>query len=68
MAALIRKIGEKKPDPDNGRTYDRLMVSPEQAVRLLDWGDVGKAQVMKAADVIYQEYGIRYSGKPEEWV
>ena len=68
MAALIRTIGEKKPDPDNGRTYDRLMVSPEEAVRLLDWGDVGKAQVMKAADVIYQEYGIRYSGKPEEWV
>ena len=29
MAALIRKIGEKKPDPDNGKTYDRLMVTPE---------------------------------------
>ena len=34
MAALIRRIGEKKPDPDNGETYDRYMVSPERAAEL----------------------------------
>ena len=68
MAALIRKIGIKKPDPDNGRIYDRLMVSAERAAELLDWGDVGTAQVMKARDIICQKYGIRDTGKPEEWV
>ena len=60
--------GIKKPDPDNGRIYDRLMVSAEKAAELLDWGDVGTAQVMKARDTICQKYGIRYTGKPDEWV
>ena len=68
MVALIRKIGEKRPDPDNGETYDRLMVSPEKAVVLLNWGDVGTAQVMEARDAISQLYGVRDTGKPEEWV
>ena len=68
MAALIRKIGIREPDPDNGRIYDRLMVSAERAAELLDWGDVGTAQVMKARDIICQKYGIRDTGKPEEWV
>lgn len=68
MAALIRKIGEKRPDPDNGETYDRLMVSPEKAAALLNWGDVGTAQVMEARETIWRLYGIRDTGKPEEWV
>ena len=68
MAALIRKIGPKQPDPDNGETYDRLLVSPEKAAELLNWGDGGTAQVMKASKVISEIYGIRYTGKPEEWV
>lgn len=54
MAALIREIGIKKPDPDNGRIYDRLMVSAEKAAELLNWGDVGTAQVMKDRDTICQ--------------
>ena len=68
MAALIRKIGLKQPDPDNGETYDRLMVSPEKAAKLLNWGDVGTAQIMKASETIRKIYGIRDNGKPEEWV
>ena len=68
MAALIREIGGKRPDPDNGETYDRLMVNPVKAVQLLNWGDVGEAQVLKARDVIYRNYGILDNGKPEEWV
>ena len=68
MAALIRKIGEKRPDPDNGETYDRLLVSPEKAAALLNWGDVGTAQVMEARETIRRLYGIRDTGKPEEWV
>ena len=44
------------------------MVSAEKAAELLDWGDVGTAQVMKARDIICQNYGIRDTGKPEEWV
>ncbi len=44
------------------------MVSPEKAAVLLNWGDVGTAQVMEARDAISQLYGIRDTGKPEEWV
>lgn len=68
MAALIRRIGEKKPDPDNGKTYDRYMVSPERAAELLNWGDTGRAQVMKAKKVIYRQYGITGGSSKEEYV
>lgn len=68
MAALIRRIGEKKPDPDNGETYDRYMVSPERAAELLNWGDVGYEQVMKAKEVVYRLYGITGESSKEEYV
>ena len=68
MAALIKRIGEKKPDPDNGKTYDRYMVSPERAAELLNWGDTGWAQVMKAKEVIYRQYGITGESSKEEYV
>ena len=68
MAALIRRIGEKKPDPDNGETYDRYMVSPERAAELLNWGDVGYEQVMKAKEVVYRQYGITGGSSKEEYV
>ena len=68
MAALIKRIGEKKPDPDNGETYDRYMVSPERAAELLNWGDVGYEQVMKAKEVVYRQYGITGASGKEECV
>ena len=68
MAAMIRSIGEKRPDPDNGETYDRYMATPEKAAMLLNWGDVGYQQVMAAKDVIYSQYGIGAVSEAGEWV
>lgn len=69
MAALIRNIGKKQPDPDNGKTYDRLMVAPECAAVLLQWGDVGYEQIMRACDIVCNQYGITTGSDPaEEWV
>ena len=69
MAALIRSIGKKQPDPDNGKTYERLMVAPECAAALLQWGDVGYEQIMRARDIVYNQYGITAeSDLAEEWV
>ena len=68
MAALIRNIGKKQPDPDNGKTYDRFLVAPEKAAVLLNWGDVGYSQVMKAKEVMYSQYGITKTSDIEEWV
>lgn len=68
MAALIRRIGERKPDPDNGKTYGRYMAAPERAAELLAWGETGYAQIMKARDTVYRKYGINRAGCEEEWV
>ena len=68
MAAMIRTIGEKRPDPDNGETYDRCMAAPEKAAELLNWGDVGYEQVMAAKDAVYRRYGITAAAEDEEWV
>ena len=48
--------------------YDRYMVSPERAAELLNWGDTGRAQVMKAKEVIYRQYGITGESSKEEYV
>ena len=52
----------------NGKTYDRLLVAPGKAAALLNWGDVGYSQVMKAKEVIYRRYGITEASNTEEWV
>lgn len=48
MAAKITRIGAKRPDPDTGRTYDRVFASPKRAAELLNWGDVGEQQIQAA--------------------
>ena len=68
MAALIRNIGIKRPDPDNGRTYDRLLVPPEKAAFLLNWGDVGLHQILDAKQAIYTLYNITGPSDSEEYV
>ena len=61
-------VGKTRPDPDNGKTYDRLLVSPERAAILLQWGDVGYEQIMRARDIVYTEYGISGTDCAEEWI
>ena len=68
MAALIHKIGIKRPDPDNGKTYDRLLVPPDKAAFLLNWGDVGRQQLLAAQHAIYPLYNITEPTSSEEWV
>ena len=68
MAAVICSIGEKRPDPDNGKIYDRYMTTPEKAAKLLNWGDVGYKQVMAAMEAVYSQHGIVAAEETEEWV
>ena len=68
MVALIDTIGEKKPDPDGGKIYDRLLTSPENAITLLNWGEVGKSQVLAALKIAKQEFGIKEFSTKEEYV
>ena len=59
MVALIDKIGEKQPDPDNGETYDRILVAPEKAIELLGWGEVGEKQIKEAYKIAQEKFGTK---------
>lgn len=60
MTAMVKEIGEKRPDPDNGETYDRIFVSPQYAIDLLGWGEVGKAQIEKAMVVAGEKFNLKF--------
>ena len=60
MTAMIDSIGELKPDPDNGMTYERILVSPQKAIELLNWGDIGPKLVRKAVEVAKEKFGLKF--------
>lgn len=63
MTAIIDNIGQKQPDPDNGKTYDRLLVGAKKAIELLDWKATGEAIINKAVEVAEKHLNITvYNG------
>lgn len=69
MTAIIEKIGEKRPDPDNGETYDRVLVSPDHAIDLLGWGEVARLQILAAVAVAKKALSLpEYHGNEEIWI
>lgn len=60
MTAMIDNIGESKPDPDNGKTYERILVPPQKAIELLNWGDIGPKLVRKAVEVAKEKFGLKF--------
>ena len=68
MTAMIERIGQKQPDPDNGETYDRLLTSPERAVELLNWGSVAEAQFKRAVEIATAEFSLPTADDEELWV
>lgn len=69
LTGVVSDIRESRPDPDTGRTYRRLLVSPIRATYLLDWGKVGDLQV-EAAVRVARENGWRVAGEDleDQWV
>ena len=68
MAALIDKVGDKIPDIANGKTYDRLLVSPSKAIELLNWGEVGYLQIMSAVEIAEAQFGVKLLLNKEEYI
>lgn len=68
MAAIIDEIGEKKPDPDNGKTYDRLLTTPSKAIDLLGWGEVAKCQIEEGFELAKKELGLQVTCSEDEYV
>ena len=50
------------------KTYDRLLVPPDKAAFLLNWGDVGRQQLLAAQQAIYPLYNITEPTSSDEWV
>lgn len=68
MTAIIDTIGEAKPDPDGGKIYQRVLVSPSRAIELLNWGKSGLDQVSAAVRVAKEKLGITTYLDKEEYV
>ena len=68
MAAIIDNIGPSRPDPDNGKTYDRILTSPERAIELLNWGETGRLQIEEAVRIAKEQLGITKFSDKEEFI
>ncbi|MDW4918840.1 NUDIX hydrolase [Streptomyces californicus] len=44
-AAALTSLGPARPDPATGTTYTRVLITPEQATTLFDWGTPGSEQL-----------------------
>lgn len=59
MVAMIDKIGKAQPDPDNGKTYERLLIHPNKAIQLLNWGDIGRQIIESAVCISFKKFEIK---------
>ena len=68
MTAMIKNIGPAQPDPDNGKIYKRVLVSPQRAIELLNWKDTGKAQIEEAFRIAKENFEFESFSTQEEFV
>ena len=68
MVAIINNVGESKPDPDGGETYLRLLTNYKKAIKLLNWGGIGKAILNKAFKIAKKQLALKVTNKKEEYV
>ena len=59
MVAMIDTIGKLQPDPDTGETYERLLVHPDKAIQILNWGNIGKQIIEKAVKIANKRFKIK---------
>lgn len=58
MTGLIGAFEERRPDPDGGRMYRRLMTSLAKAPRVLGWGEPAVAQAKATARVAEERWEL----------
>lgn len=68
MVAMIDEIGRKQPDPDNGKTYDRLLTTPEKAIKLLGWGETAEKPIRKAVEIAKEKFNLKLTNSIDEWL
>ena len=68
MVALIDTIGEIKPDPDNGKVYQRILVTPSRAIELLKCAEIGNNLLTDAPLLAREKFGITTYLDKEEFI
>ena len=58
MTAVPETLEDITPDPATGRTFSRLLTDPLRAASLLNWGEIGEAQIRDAMAVAAEKWGI----------
>lgn len=66
MVAMIDKIGEKQPDPDNGKIYNRILTTPEKAIRLLGWGEFAEKPIKRAFKIAQEKFNLKPTNLTDE--
>ena len=65
MTALIDSLGARRPDPDGGRMYRRLMAAVGDAPVILGWGDPAVAQAAVVGRVARRRWDLRVDAPGE---
>lgn len=68
FTCLIDRVGEVLPDSDNGKVYDRLLVPPEDVIKLLNWGKVGEMQINKAVLIAKEKFRFNKFSKEHTYI
>ena len=68
MVAMIDKIGTKQPDPNNGKTYDRILTTPEKAIKLLGWGESAEKPINRAFEIAQEKFNLKLTNLKDEWL
>ena len=66
LVALVQKIRTRLPDPDTGRTYDRLLTSANRAGELLNWGRIGFEQSRAAGEMAAKIFNLHTESPAQE--
>lgn len=56
MIAQVDEIYDNRPDLDNGKLYTRVFKTPEETIKLLNWGNIGKQQIEAAIELAKSYY------------
>lgn len=68
MTAIIEKVGKPKPDVDSKILYERVLVHPQKAIKMLNYSKSGKQQVEAAMKVAKVKLGIEEFLDKDEYI
>lgn len=54
------------PFSSDGKTYERVLASPEKVKQLLNWGEIGRKIIDCAVNVAKEKYHLQFDGSNDE--